>query len=116
MASSRARWSCHEYLILIIPILDTKKCNVTGFEDDLENTNTTFVLFPNPSRNQITIKSGLKESFNVRIVNLEGKETANYAKFADGDTFDVSQFVPGFYHANLYYGNQTKFVKFAVTR
>lgn len=100
----------------IVPVLDPKKCNLTYIEYESENTNTTFVLFPNPSRNQITIKSGLKESFTVRIVNLDGKETASYAKFSDGDTFEVSQFVPGFYSAIISYGNQTKFVKFAVTR
>lgn len=100
----------------IIPNFDAKKCNLTGFEDELDNTNMSFVLFPNPSRNQITIKSGLKEAFNVRIVNLDGKETAFYANFSNDESFDVSQFVPGLYSAIINYGNQTKFVKFAVTR
>ena len=100
----------------IIPIVDVKKCGLTGFEDEYDTQNTTFLLFPNPSQNQITIKSRLKEIFRMRVVNLNGKELANYAKFTDGDTFDVSQFEQGLYSVVINYGNQTKFVKFAVTR
>ena len=96
--------------------MDAKKCTLTGFENEYENTYTTFVLFPNPSRNQITIKSGLIDVFSVRIINLEGKVIAVYANFSNDETFDVSQFVPGLYSAIISYGNQTKFVKFAVTR
>ncbi len=77
--------------------------------NDLKN-NTNFVLYPNPVKNQLTIKSNV--TGNVEILDITGKVVLNAAIKTLRQNIDVSELPSGVYFVKI--NNAIK--KFVVTK
>jgi glucose/arabinose dehydrogenase len=78
----------------------------TGVE---EYSGSSFLVFPNPSENILTIKSGGDVCYS-KIVSLDGKIVRNEIPISNSNIIDISTLSPGMYYLVTNLGTE-KFIK-----
>ncbi|RAR74177.1 T9SS type A sorting domain-containing protein [Flavobacterium aciduliphilum] len=62
-----------------------------------ENSKTKVAVFPNPTKNQITIKGDFEANESVTIYNLLGQKVTERKLLSNEETIDVSKYESGLY-------------------
>jgi type IV secretory pathway VirJ component len=62
-----------------------------------ENSKTKVAVFPNPTKNQITIKGDFEANESITIYNLLGQKVTERKLLSNEETIDVSKYESGLY-------------------
>ena len=87
-----------------------KKDYLINTIDDITKHKNNFVIYPNPSTNQLFIKSENLEDYEFKIINLLGKKVASGRINGKTETVDISSLPPNVYILRIA-NEAVKFVK-----
>lgn len=77
----------------------------------------TIDIFPNPTRDKITIRVHADESVTVMLFDSQGRMVSRESKnYRDDFNFDVSSFTPGIYTVQVLTGNKVVQKKLSIVR
>lgn len=88
---------------------DLNDDEVSEIDDEIENDNDLFVLYPNPFTSEITLKGNSYKT--VRIFDMNSKELLNEKIGYENKTLDLSSFSTGFYLAIVTLESKTTVIK-----
>lgn len=76
------------------------------------NAQNQILVYPNPSKDLITIKTNNDSKFNISIIDIAGRKLGSYFQIASGQNIDVSSLSPGTYILELELNGEKYFKKF----